>query len=185
MKSPERMRKPFLSRTALILAAALALLYLIAGYKLKIILAVAALIAIASMSTFYYNYFHGPISIELIKPATILSALAYDAVVGIIVGITSTLLSRLWTGRLDHRTLISLIGISAVAAIAQSIPITSLAVKGIVLVTAYHALTAPVSIWTGDRPSFVAVYAATNIIFNAAILLAFEPILSQALKAMQ
>ncbi len=156
--------------------------YMLIGYKLKLIIIVFALVAAASMSTFYYNYFHSPVNIELVKFSTILASAAYGAAVGIPIAILTTILSRLWSGRLDHRILISLLGIIVVAALASIIPAGDIRLLGIMLVAAYHIITVPISIITGDNPAFTLTYAATNMLFNAALFYTLAPIMFSLMR---
>lgn len=156
--------------------------YLLLGYKLKLIIIVFALVAAASMSTFYYNYFHSPVNIELVKFSTILASASYGAAVGIPIAILTTILSRLWSGRLDHRILISLLGIIIVAALASIISIGDIRLFGIIFVAAYHIITVPISIITGDNPAFTLTYAATNMLFNAALFYTLAPIMFSVIK---
>ncbi len=152
-------------------------LYLLLGQKFKLMLIVGALIAIAGMSTFYYNYFHGPVNFELIKLATVLTSIAFGPVTGIITGVSSTFLSRLWSGRLDHRLLISLAGITLVAAAASIYSGKDIRILGIMLSSLYHLVTLPISIHSGDNPGFAATYALTNIGFNTVIFFTVAPFL--------
>lgn len=151
--------------------------YLLFGYRLKLAIILLALVAAASLSTFYYNYFHGPINFELIKLATVLASVAYGVFIGVTVGIVATILSRLWSGRFDHRTLISILGIVAVAAAASMFSSHDIRALGFALVVLYHLLTAPISIATGDSPGFTFTYALTNIVFNAVIFYSIAPLL--------
>lgn len=151
--------------------------YLVFGYKLKVAVVLFALVAAASLSTFYYNYFHGPINFELIKLAAVLASVAYGITIGIIVGVLATVLSRLWSGRFDHRTLISIPGIVAVAVAAAMFSSHDIRALGAALVVLYHLLTAPISIAAGDSPSFTFTYAFTNIVFNAVIFYSLAPLL--------
>ncbi len=151
--------------------------YLVFGYRLKLAIILFALIAVAALSTFYYNYFHGPVNFELIKLATVLASVSHGIFIGVAVGIVATILSRLWSGRFDHRTLISILGIVAVAASAAVFGSNDIRALGVALVILYHLLTAPISIATGDSPSFTFTYALTNIAFNAAVFYWLAPLL--------
>ena len=146
--------------------------FLLLGNRTKAIIIILAFIAIAALSTFYYNYFHSPVNFELVKFSTILIAFSYGPLIGITSGIIATILSRIWGSRLDHRVLISSAGITMIALLAATLPIYDIRLLGILLVLAYHAITLPMSIASGDSPAFAIPYAATNMIFNSIVFFA-------------
>ncbi len=149
--------------------------YLALGSGLKALIVIILIIAAASLSTFYYNYLHGPVNFELIKIGTVMSTVAFGIAAGLTVGLASTLLSRVWTGRLDHRTLISMIGIIAVAAGAWLLASQDIRQLGMGLTILYHLITAPLSLSSGDSPAFVVPYVLTNIAFNALLFSTLAP----------
>ncbi len=166
------------------IAIAIALLLLICllfGQKFKPVTAILLLMLLATFSTFYYNYFHSPVNIELVKFSTILVASAYGAFPGVIFGVIASIFSRIWGGRLDHRVFISLIGITTIAILAPMLSFDIL-IAGIILTFIYHLITIPLSIALGDNPGFVITYALTNTAFNAIVFYSAAPFIFSIIK---
>ena len=155
------------------------IIFSLLNHSFKTGLILLILIAIASLSTFYYNYFHGPINFELIKISTIISTVAYGIAVGLLVAIFSSVLSRIWSGRFDHRVIISLVGVILMSISANVFREVNIICLGIILVAAYHIVTLPISIAAGDSYAFAIPYAVTNIFFNALLFIfAAQPLLA-------
>ncbi len=148
------------------------IIYLLLGNRTKAIIIILAFIAIAALSTFYYNYFHSPINFELVKFSTILLSFSYGPLIGVASGIIAAILSRIWGSRLDQRVLISSAGIMVIALLASALQIPDIRLLGILLVLTYHAVTLPMSIASGDSPAFAIPYAATNMLFNIMVFYA-------------
>ena len=150
--------------------------YLILGSSLKMIIVVGIFIIVASFSTFYYNYFHSPVNFELVKFATIISSVAYGSLIGVSVGVITAIFSRIWSGRLDQRTLISIFGIIIIALAASILKGYDIKLLGIALVVLYHLITVPMSLSMGDNPGFTLTYAATNLLINSLLFLKLAPV---------
>src|SRR3989338_1623749 len=88
------------------------------GEGITFMVVMLGLILVGGFSTFYYNYFHGPLNIELIKFGAVIAAFEYGFWPSVIVGVSSTLLSRIWSGRFDHRTLVSVAGMLLISALS-------------------------------------------------------------------
>ncbi len=144
------------------------IIYLLLGQKFKALAIIVLLMIIATFSTFYYNYFHSPFNMELVKFTTILVSAAYGSLTGLVFGIATSIFSRIWGSRLDHRVFISLLGIVVVAAAAPMISL-DIRIAGMILIIIYHSITIPISISLGDNPGFVIMHGVTNIFFNAII----------------
>lgn len=153
--------------TILTASAILLTISLIFGQSIKTILIVSLLIITATFSTFYYNFFkNNPINFELIKFATILISVKYGATLGITAGIISTISSKVLSEKLDHTAIPSLAGITLVALAASTFPETDITKLGIILVIAYHLLTAPIQLAFGGTLLYGAAYVGSNLIFN-------------------
>ncbi|MBI3034610.1 hypothetical protein HYY72_05620 [Candidatus Woesearchaeota archaeon] len=155
----------------LILAA-----YLVLGSSFKLIVVVGIFVIVASFSTFYYNYVHSPVNFELVKFVTIISSVAYGFFVGISVGVITTIFSRIWSGRIDQRTLISIFGIAIISIAASMLKGYDIKLVGIALVALYHLITVPISLSIGDNPWFAMTYAATNLLINSFIFINLAPV---------
>ncbi|MBI2133661.1 hypothetical protein HYU11_03185 [Candidatus Woesearchaeota archaeon] len=154
---------------------AVAFLFLVFGQNLRLLAAFAVLLLVSSFSTFYHNYFHGPINFELVKFSTVIMSVAFGWPVAVLFGISATVVSRLWSGRIDHRILPSVLGIIMVSFWASALNGLEIRQLGLILTIAYHAITAPISLAMGDNPGFVAAYSFTNIVFNSLIFFFLGP----------
>lgn len=168
----------------IIVAFLLLLLNFIIGPTFKFAILIILVIVLGSLSTMYYNFFHGPINFELIKLGTILLSVTYGVWPAIMAGIIATTMGRVLSGRIDHRTLLSFIGIITIAIVAGFFKPTSENIVwiGTGLVILYHLILTPLSLSLGDRPWFVALYAGSNIFFNYLLFKYIAPIILPALK---
>ena len=153
-------------RHLVILLLFLLLLNWLFGPLFRFVLVFSVFVAIGAVSTFYYNFFHGPINFELVKFTTILTAIVYGIWAAILVGILGSVLGRVLSGRFDQRTLISILGIVMVAILAGIFKNQPIVLLGIALVALYHLILTPLSLMMGDQVPFVLIYALTNIAFN-------------------
>ncbi|MBI4210150.1 MAG: hypothetical protein HY544_01410 [Candidatus Diapherotrites archaeon] len=163
-----------------ILIAALAVLALIFlfGQSIKFMVIVTALVAIASLSTFYQNYIKSPINFELIKFATILTAATYGLVTGLAVAVISTIASKVISEKLDQTAIVSLLGITAVAIAASMFSTWNIVTLGIVLTLSYHLITAPLQMALGGTFAYGAVYVGSNVLFNVLVFSRIAPIVA-------
>ncbi len=139
------------------------------GQNIKYLIIVPLLIGIASISTFYQNFFRSPINFELIKLATIVTSATYGMATGISVGVISTVASKIISEKLDHTAIFSLIAIVAVAIAAGIFSDASIVTLGIALVIVYHLMTVPFQLALGGNWVYGSIYVGTNIIFNILI----------------
>jgi len=159
-------------------------LYFLSGPKVKFGVVLVLFIALGSLSTMYYNFFHGPINFELVKLGTILLSVTYGVWPAIMAGIIASILGRVLSGRIDHRLILSILGIIIIAVIAGFFNATpeNIALIGIGLVILYHLILSPLSIAMGDMPGFVALYALSNIFFNFLLFRYIAPFILPAIQ---
>ncbi len=159
--------------------AALALLavVLVFGQNVKFVFITLTLIAAASLSTFYHNFFRSPINFELIKFSTILTAVSYGAAAGIAVGIISTIASKIISEKLDHTAIASLAGIIIIAVAASIFQGTDIVLLGIILVAVYHLITAPMQLAFGGALLYGIIYIGSNLFFNIILFTRIAPLL--------
>ncbi|MBI4438845.1 hypothetical protein HY640_02855 [Candidatus Woesearchaeota archaeon] len=169
-----RTLKPYYLKLFIATIAVLAVI-LIFGRKLNIIFFVTSLLIIATVSTFYHNFFKSPINFELIKFSTILTAASYGAVIGLATGIISTLASKILSEKLDHTAMPSLLGIAVIAVLADLFSNWNITALGITMVIAYHAITAPIQLATGGTLLYGAIYVGSNVLFNILLFTRFAP----------
>ncbi len=158
-----------------VVALAFLLLLLFFGSSIKPVLVVTAFIVLASFSTFYHNYFKSPINFEFVKLFTVVGSVAYGIGSGLIIGISSVLIGRALSGRLDQDTLTSLGAISAIAVLAGMFSSANIATLGIVLVVVYYLLISPFILLFGENIGYESIYILTNIIFNAVLFIKIAP----------
>ena len=163
-------------------AIAVLILLLFFGAKIKPLVVGILFILIAAFSTFYHNYFRSPINFELIKMATILTAVAYGAVFGVIVGILSVIIGRALSGRLDQDTITSLGAISIIAVVGSMLSTANITVLGISLVVLYYILISPFIFLFGENRAREAVYIGTNLFFNTILFVNVAPWLLEIIK---
>lgn len=161
-------------------AAALVVLALmfIFGRSFKFALVVSGLTALASLSTFYQNFFKSPVNFELIKFSTVLASAAYGVVTGLAVGIISTIASKIISERLDQTSFPSLIGIVVVAVAASMFSSVDIVLLGMAMVVLYHAITAPIQMALGGTFAYGAVYVGSNLAFNFIIFSRLAPLIA-------
>ncbi len=159
------------------LVAAIILLgtILVFGNSLKLIIIIGILTAAASLSTFYQNFFKSPVNFELIKFSTILVAVSYGAMLGIAVALVSTIISKIMSEKLDQTAISSIVAIVIIALAAAAFRSTDIALLGIALVIAYHAMTVPVQLALGGSPLYGLIYVGTNLMFNLFLFIRIAP----------
>ena len=163
-------------KQALIALAFLTLLMFF-GSAIKPLLIFAFLILVASFSTFYHNFFRSPVNFELVKLATITSSVAYGALAGILVGVSSDLLGRALSGRFDQDTITSLGAMIAIAVLASMFRTANIAILGILLVVAYYLMILPFLFLFGKDLARASVYIGSNLLFNAILFINVAPLL--------
>ncbi|GEM_PF-1882586 len=168
------------------LAAALIVLSVmfLFGRSFQFVLVVSGLIAAASLSTFYQNFFKSPVNFELIKFSTVLASAGYGVVTGLAVGIISTIASKIISEKLDQTSFPSLIGIVVVAVAASmfsSVGIDNIVWLGMAMVVIYHAITAPIQMALGGTFAYGIVYVGSNLAFNFIIFSRLAPLVFGAM----
>ncbi|MBI2133658.1 hypothetical protein HYU11_03170 [Candidatus Woesearchaeota archaeon] len=170
MKSPDSFYPKLIVAAAILILAALSF-----WQSLKFLLVVMLLVAIASISTFYHNFFRSPVNFELIKFSTVVAAVAYGVVAGVLVGIISTLISKIVGEKLDHTALSSVVGVVAMAVAAQFFRDSDIFSLGIGLVVLYHLITVPIQLAFGRNLLYGAIYVGSNLLFNFIIFSRIAP----------
>jgi hypothetical protein len=162
------------------LAIVILIFTLVFGPGLKLAILVLLVILLGALSTLYYNFFHGPVNFELVKFGTIMLAVTQGWLPAILAGTLASIFGRVISGRIDHRLLISIIGIIIMSIAAQPFTHVDIRILGIGLVLLYHAVTLPISLAMGDRLWFVSLYVGSNIFFNTILFIYFGPIVQLA-----
>ncbi|MBI3052356.1 hypothetical protein HYY74_07955 [Candidatus Woesearchaeota archaeon] len=166
-------RKKYQKHAALAVVALLAVLFF--GATIKPLVVSVIFILLAAFSTFYHNYFRSPINFELMKLFTIIESVAYGALAGVIVGVTSIILGRALSGRLDQETVTSIFAMSAIAVLAGMFRDANITVLGITLALAYYLILSPFIFLFRENKARTAIYIGTNLLFNAILFINIGP----------
>jgi hypothetical protein len=150
---------------------------LVFGVPLKVVIILPLIILIASFSTFYFNYISLPVNFELVKVSTILVAVSYGIIPGLIVGMASTIFGKALIGRIDDKLPLSILTISAIAVGAFVFSGASIVTLGIALVVAYNVSMLVLSMFLGGDLAWNIPYEGTNLFFNIMIFAKIAPVL--------
>lgn len=162
--------------------AALLLVSLLFGIPVKTVLIIPVLVAAASFSTFYFNYFVAPVNFELVKLATILTTVAYGFLPGLAVGVASTFFGKVLIGRIDEKLPLSMLMISVIAVAAAIFSDASITALGITLVLAYNVTMFLLTQLMGGDLAWNLPYEGTNLLFNAFLFTKVAPFLLQVMS---
>ena len=162
--------------------AALLFLSLVFHSHIKMVLTIPILILAASFSTFYFNYVSMPVNFELVKLATILTAVSYGVLPGLAVGIASTFFGKVLIGRVDEKFPMSMMVIAILAVAASLLSAVSITALGITLVLAYNILMLGISKMMGGDLAWNIPYEASNFLFNLLIFTKIAPALLQIMR---
>lgn len=132
-------------------------------------------IAVASIAEIYNSHFRTPLHFDLVKLGTVLTASAYGAPVGIFVGIASTFFSKLFSSRLDATILISVIGITAMAVLADVFSAITITTLGVALVAVYYLITTPINLLMGEEPGYAFAYVTSSLAVNFVLFTQIAP----------
>lgn len=170
----------YLRENTKVIIAAAAVLFLISiifDVQVKTVIIVPLLILAASFSTFYYNYVVIPVNFELVKMATVLSAVAYGLLPGLIVGIASTFFGKVLIGRIDEKLPLSMLTISIIAVAAAIFSTANITTLGITLVLAYNVTMFTLTQLMGGDLMWNLPYEGTNFAFNVLLFTKAAPVL--------
>lgn len=180
MKATRKKALSFVKRNAIkigIVIAIFLLSSLILGVSAQTLLTVIVFIALASFSTFYFNYVSAPINFELVKLFTILTAYNYGMAAGLTVGILSTIIGKVLIGRIDEKLPISVAAISVVAVLAAIFSTADIVVLGIILVGLYNISLLAISLGTGGDIGWNVPYEGSNFVINFILFTRIAPFL--------
>ncbi|MBI2581253.1 hypothetical protein HYV85_05625 [Candidatus Woesearchaeota archaeon] len=165
----------------LVAIAALLLVSLFFGIPVKTVFIIPLLVAAASFSTFYFNYFVAPVNFELVKLATVLAAVAYGFLPGLAVGVASTFLGKVLIGRIDEKLPLSMLTISLIALAAAIFSSANITALGVTLVLAYNVTMFSLTQLMGGDLMWNLPYEGTNFVFNMFLFVKVAPFLLQVM----
>ncbi len=144
---------------------------------LKQLFLIAFFIAIGSASLLYNRVIRTSIGVELITLGVIIIGKLYGPLAAMIVGFVSLLLAELFNGSLQHKTLVSFVGILAIGFLTQFFASTNITTEGMVLVIIYNAIIMPGYLLLGSSLIRSGLFLVTHIIFSFWIFSTIAPAL--------
>lgn len=150
-----------------LLAFILVLYFLFAG--IRFIIAVAILIAIGTASMFHQYFFKSPINFELVKLVTVVSAVTFGPVPALMIGIISSFLGKILTGRLEADFIASIVALTIISFLASAFQGINIVVLGIAMVVVYHIIIFPIVLMMGGNIGYGIIYTGSNIVFNVIV----------------
>lgn len=141
----------------------------------KAVIFVPLLVALGSVSMIYNREIKLSVGIELVMLATVLCSVAYGALTGAVVGFVTLLFAELIGGRINEKTVISLVGIIIAGLAANSFGSLGITAAGIITTIIYDAIIIPIYLIVGSSPARTMLFLATHIIWNITIFLRIAP----------
>ncbi|MEK6967158.1 MAG: hypothetical protein AABX51_00850 [Nanoarchaeota archaeon] len=153
----------------LIVALVLFLMIYLLFSGVRAVIIIIVLIAIGAGSTFYQHFFKSPINFELIKLVTVLTSVVFGPIMGILVGIISSFVGKIMTGRLEADFIGSIVSLTAISLLAYAFRGADIVLLGIILVVVYHTILFPIVLSLGGNIGYGMIYSGSNIVFNIAV----------------
>ncbi|GEM_PF-6860193 len=148
---------------------------------LKDIFIIALLIAAGSLSLLYNRFIRTSLGIELITLGVVLAGRLYGPWTAIIAGLASLLLAELLTEALQHKTVVSFIGIAVMGFSTQFFANASITTEGIALAIIYDAIILPGYFILGSNPARCILFLVTHIAFNVWLFTTVAPFVARIL----
>lgn len=153
----------------IVLLVGLLLLYFVFGPGFAAVVVMIVFILIGMFSTFYQNFFKSPINFEMVKFVTVLTSVAYGPIPGMLVGMISSFIGKLISGRLEADSFVSLIAIAIISFLAYAFRSMDIVMLGMLMVVLYHLIIFPAVLMLGGTMGYGIIYSGSNIIFNLII----------------
>lgn len=147
----------------------------------KALLIIPMLTILASFSMIYNLFIRVSLGVELVMMATVLCALVYGPVVGIVVGVVSLFFAEVISTKLSYNTFISFIGIAIVGFVASLYSGSNIAMWGIAMTILYDIIIIPIYLLTGSNPTSSFIYVVTHIPWNVWVFLFIAPRIYQVM----
>ena len=162
-------------------ALSLAIFSLIGLFFVARTLTVSLLLeVIGAASLVPYRFLRIQLGFELAVFVSIIATLSYGFGAGLFVGVLSLMLGLFLSESLDYRFFVPLAGMLCLAAVTSflSSAIIPAALAGVL---AYNMVIAALYMLTGSEPGRIALFAVTDILFNAMLIILFAPGIVQML----
>lgn len=143
---------------------------------LKDLFIMSMFVALGIGSMLYHRYIRTPLGIELITFGVVISGRLFGPAAAMVVGFTSLLGAELFTGSLQHKTIVSFLGILIMGFLTQFFSAYSVTTEGIILVIIYDAIIIPGYLALGSSPVRSALFVITHIAFNIWVFSTIAPV---------
>lgn len=148
---------------------------------LKQLFLMALFVAIGSASLLYNRFIRTSLGFELITLGTVMTGLLYGPVSAVIVGFTSLLLAELFNGSLQHKTLVSFIGIIVIGFATAIFQDSTITTAGIALTIIYDLIIVPGYMILGSNPIRTGLFLVTHLVFNIWLFTTIAPFIFRIL----
>ncbi|MBS3119928.1 hypothetical protein J4475_03835 [Candidatus Woesearchaeota archaeon] len=156
-------------QTGIVLAVIFIIGFVIFGSGFKNLFIIGIWIILGSLSLFYKRFFEYRMGLEFVFPGTVLCAIAYGPVVGIIVGNVGNFMAELISARPDERVIPAQIAYTITALIAQAVyaaTLQNIFLAGMILWVIYHAVMQPMMIVFGGDLFKTVLFVSTHFVWS-------------------
>ncbi len=154
---------------AAVVFASLAAIIFLYARQIALIISVVILLLLASFSTVYKRKMGMPLGgIELVTFGTVLTAVAFNPIIGLMFGIVSSLASEIISQNIGPLTWAYALSTGFLGLLAGYFSHLNLIFLGVAFTAASLLINQVIYLFIGDADikSMTAVYIATNLIFN-------------------
>ena len=147
--------------------------------KLKKIIFMVVFIAVASISKLYHKIIKSTVVIDFVLFVTLLTSLVYDnKLLGYVVGYSSVIISDYLASKLNHHSLVSLLGMTFVVFVSTFLSFLPLTIAMVILVILYEIYASVVYSIMGSPVNQIIIFLISHFISNMIMIFSFAPILS-------
>ena len=133
-------------------------------FLFKNLLLIIGFIIIGAISVSHIRFTQGYFGFELCTLFTVLGAMKFGALAGVIIGISSITLGLFLGGYIKHSIIVNIFGFALIGFIASFIPITNLFYAGILLALLYDILAVPSFHFLGAPKIVIISYFLSHMI---------------------
>jgi hypothetical protein len=141
----------------------------------KPMVVVTGFIIIGAASLFYHRFIKVSLGFELIMLVTVLAGFLYGIPTALLTALAAMLLAFLLTGHFTQGSVVSFVGITAVALLTPFFKGFGISTAGIILTIIYDIIIAAGYIALGSRIERTALFVFTHIAFNVWVFIALAP----------
>jgi hypothetical protein len=157
--------------------------FIIGGKEFKDFFIMGVWLILGSLSLFYKRFFEYRIGIEFVFPGTVLCAIAYGPLAGVIVGNVSNFMAELISARPDERVIPAQISYTIVALITPFVWNGNLFATGMILWVIYHLVMQPMMMVFGGDLFKTVLYVVTSFFWTIIFIFRIAPLLLPLMTA--